>query len=126
MKVVDLFPHQPNELILWEPEKEYVYENQERIAELHNIIKNKTAKRVGRIKTVANIGYGTKGYGLAIGPDGSIILYHPKSDIRNKSPLHWLWWKVNKLYDPASSVEYLTEPDEKVAEIIKTIRIEAK
>lgn len=42
---------------------------------------------------------------------GRILIPVDKSDIRNKSRLHWLWWKLDNCKENTTGLYYLVEPN---------------
>lgn len=117
-RVKDLVGKQPSEIYVLVGDKWKVFRDKNIISEFHALIKDKKAKRVGTAKAIPEWEYGYKGNNLSISDDGSILVFVSKTEIRNKSKIHWLWWKINGLYDRHTTVHYLTEPDEKVGTLI--------
>lgn len=107
---------------------EVIFSDNDIILEIHNIVKSKTAKRQyeqpDKDKIVLVIDYGYKGDTISIDTNGRIFISEDSGSIRNKSRLHWLWWKLDGWLISKGRVHltYATEPDAKVLKLVKTIR----
>jgi hypothetical protein len=118
----------PERIIMNAAGIEQVYADPAGIAAFHENIVWKTARPVlgeagqremnGRLLTLNY--QGDKGPTMVIDEDGRAFVLVDKGDIRNKSRLHWLWWKLDT--DRSTSLYYVTRPDEKLARAAQAIR----
>jgi hypothetical protein len=124
----DLLGGRPERMYVNAGTGEQVYQDPAGIAAFHEEIAGKTTRPClgeagdrqmnGRIVTLNY--QSDKGRTLVVDEDGRAFLLVDKGDIRNKSRLHWLWWKLDT--DRRTSLYYVTEPDEKVAKAARAIR----
>lgn len=113
--------------------KEILFLNHTIIQEFHNRIKDKSAKRVyerpSDDELVLIMDYGYKGNMTLIDQDGRVYIYKNRAVIRNKSWLHWVWWKLDGIFWSKGSTHliYVTEADSRVVELAdKIMRYESK
>ena len=101
------------------------FTNGSAIQEFHNTLKNKIAKRQykgmpAKEKAILTIDYGQKGNTISVDAEGRVFISEDMADIRNKSILHWLWWKLDT--SSKGNLVYRTEPDKKVLELAHNIK----
>lgn len=120
----------PTVLFLRSQGKEIVVAEKEEVQQFHKQVENKMATRVSVSKTrkfqgnmIAIINYNSdKGMDMVIDEKGKIFIVVGKGSIRNKSKLHWLWWKLNGLHDNYTYLYYYTGPDQKVVDMIHDMK----
>ncbi|MCX7710657.1 MAG: hypothetical protein N2484_12520 [Clostridia bacterium] len=123
----------PTEFCIYLPNNSFpsdiVFSNRDILREFHTTVKDKTAVRsyTGKLandKFVLTMDYGYKGETVYVTMDGSVFIWEDTADIRNKSRLHWLWWKLDGLIisKGKAHILYTTEPDVKVLELAKNIK----
>jgi hypothetical protein len=77
------------------------------------------------IQVILGFAYGDdKGQDVFIDSQGKIYFVVPKSGIRNKSRLHWLWWKMDR--SDQGSLYYSTSPDTEIVNWVNDIRNDIK
>lgn len=103
-----------------------LYNQQAELDKLNSLVGQKTANRVfdadmrSNFHPVLTSNY-DKEIGYQVDAEGRVMFSVDKGAIRNKSAFHWLWWKINSLYDKSSAVAYATDPDEQIAAQAKQI-----
>ncbi|MVO99918.1 hypothetical protein [Paenibacillus lutrae] len=65
-----------------------------------------------------------KGRSLLVDEQGRVFIAQSKSEIRNKSSLHWLWWALE--FNKQGIIYYRTEPDQAVVELVKEMKASLK
>lgn len=103
---------------------EIIFSDSKAIREFHDSLKDKTVKRQyggkpAEDKTVLTMDYGYKGDTVFIDTEGRLFISEDAADIRNKSRLHWLWWKLDA--GSKAHLIYATDPDAQVLEAAKNI-----
>lgn len=58
---------------------------------------------------------------FSIDNKGRIRITLDKGNVRNRSWLHWLWWKHDKKNDSATTIVYLSNSDSNLIEIVNKI-----
>jgi hypothetical protein len=108
-------------------EKNIYYKNQEVIQKYFDITKDKFVKRTPNkkaqiaSKVILRFTYDTdKGRDTYIDDEGRIFFIVSKPEIRNKSRLHWLWWKVDM--DNHNYIYYSTEADTEILKLVSQIK----
>ncbi len=66
-----------------------------------------------------------KGRDILITEEGRVIVLVDGGEIRNRSRLTWLWWRLDKLRGRSTAVYYVTAPDSSVLEWARTVKAEA-
>jgi len=104
----------------------FYYTDSITIQRFHNVIISKDAVKISDLPSednvVLKIDYGQKGSTIYIDTDGSAYISEDVADIRNRSILHWLWWKI-EAPDKAYFI-YKTEPDRNLLELSQNIKSE--
>lgn len=99
------------------------YENKATTNQFCKINKEKTLRKISKSEEkkahfITSFAYGNdKGRIVGIDDEGRVFFMVDPSEIRNKSRLGWLWWKLSD----KQVFYYCTDPDPKVAEIAKQI-----
>lgn len=124
-----LQPDPPTELYLYftmqgSDTKEAVFTERTVIEALHYTVKDKIARRQftkwpDKDQIVLTMDYGYKGNTVCIDNDGRIFISEDAAELRDKSRLHWLWWKI--VSRSSSHITYFTYPDPKVLGVAKRI-----
>lgn len=100
------------------------------IGEFHDLIRLKravkhTVPETKSLKTTPLLRFfyhdEKRGRSVTVDTDGRLFVSVDKSDIRNRSPLHWLWWKLDGVSDRHGYLYYVTEPDPQVAVLAKKL-----
>ncbi|MDQ0899050.1 hypothetical protein [Paenibacillus sp. V4I7] len=102
------------------------YKNQTLIQKYFDLNKIKDVRRISFEKTksaakIISFAYNSdKGRDLFIDDKGSVYFVVSKSEIRNKSRLHWLWWKLD-VSNKYNSIYYFSDPDPAIVELMNQI-----
>ncbi|WP_188178258.1 hypothetical protein [Paenibacillus sedimenti] len=112
-------------------ENNIYYKNHELIQKYFDINKDKIVKKVPNEKAhieskiILSFAYNTdKGRDTYIDDKGKIFFIVSKSEIRNKSRLHWLWWKLD--FDKNNYIYYSTEADIAIVKLVNQIKNETR
>lgn len=102
----------------------FFYKDSNTIQKFHNTIINKAAAKISDLpdeeKTILSFDYGQKGSTIYIDIDGSAYISADVAGIRNKSILHWLWWKI---YAPDKAYFiYKIQPDKNLIDLAHNIK----
>jgi hypothetical protein len=103
------------------------YKNQTLIQKYFDINKNKDVRRISfkeaqSATKIIGFAYNSdKGRDLFIDDKGRVFFVVSKPEIRNKSRLHWLWWKLD-FFDKYNSIYYFTDPDPAIVELVNQIK----
>lgn len=108
----------------------YSYQNFNKLNEFNKLIKYKFVRRVSFSQwesswknKVLTIEYPDSEEILVVDKRGSILISRDKGDIRNRSWLHYIWWRYDNLNDNHTAIYYLTPPDDKIIKIINDIKL---
>lgn len=108
-------------------ENNMYYKNHEVIQKYFDINKDKYVKRTSKknaqiaSKVILRFAYNSdKGRDTFIDDEGRVFFVVSKPEIRNKSRLHWLWWKLD--IDQHNYIYYSTEADTEILKIVSQIK----
>lgn len=116
----------PEELYIYQNGKEFFFRDKKLIDRFSSLVQKKkgeklsTAEAIAIIKdSIIHFDYGYKEDGMWITGDGRIIFAVDKAEIRNRTIIGYLWWKIAS--DRSIYLYYITDPDPKVIGIAHDI-----
>lgn len=121
----------PSEFIKYEVDggnsETYVYRNSQTIKKLHEKITVKSSKifkDISDFKDITKFDYGYKGVTLWIDKEGRIVVPVRIIDLKEASKIDYIVWKVYQVVNKEYFIYYVSDPDESVVELVKTIEFE--
>ena len=108
-------------------ESDIYYKNQALLQRYFELNKDKIVKRISikeadsANKTIRFAYNSDKGRDLFVDDKGRIFFVVSKPEIRNKSRLHWLWWKLD-VFDNYNYIYYCTDPDSGIEQLVNLIK----
>ncbi|MTI66110.1 MAG: hypothetical protein FH753_05845 [Firmicutes bacterium] len=130
VKVKNLVRPNPTELEIMKENRFVTYTDKKEISKFSRLIENKIAIKVSEDiqkevedKSFISFEYGYKGNSMLVDNKGRIIIYVSKNQIRKKSTLHWIWWKIDNFFgDNKVYLVYLVKEDKAIFNQIKKIK----
>lgn len=115
----------PHELYFFD--NNFNYTDEDVIYKIHECLEDTYSHRFKEItyddaieETKYVFEYGIKGKTIYVGHK-RVYIYVPDSKIGNKSPLHWIFWKLHNIYDKSEGTYYISFRVGEMYEIIKGI-----
>lgn len=119
----------PPEITAVSPGHRKVIKNYQAITQFYSLIADRKVKKISASKggqlvkdSQLSVEYGYKGNELYFTKRGQVLIRVYKSEIRNKSRVHWLWWKADSLFgDRRSGIYYMSEEDQSLIQDVKMV-----
>lgn len=120
------FKRIPGELYVYRNGKEIPFRDRELVNRFTSLVQKKKGKKItmAEAKTIKNnsiihFDYGYKEDGMWIAGDGMIVFAVDKAEIRNRSVIGYIWWKI--ISDSSVNLYYKTTPDPEASTIVHEI-----
>lgn len=119
----------PPEITAVTPNKRTVINSYKAIVDFYSLIADRKVKKISSSKgdqlvkeSRLSVEYGYKGNELFFTQRGQVLIHAYKSEIRNKSRVHWLWWKADRLFgDRRAGVYYVSDEDPSLIQDVKKV-----
>ncbi|MGE5484073.1 MAG: hypothetical protein ACM3X4_03520 [Ignavibacteriales bacterium] len=118
----------PSELAFNEPDGKQVFCNDAAlILRVSSLLLHEQAVMISkeearRLQPAVSFDFGYKGNTVQIFPDGSAVVFQDKAAIRNRSFLHYLWWRVYGRPREGVWLHYKTAPNPALLEAVLAAR----
>jgi hypothetical protein len=118
----------PDKVTIYGDDRQIKYDNESLIEKLYKQIRFKGLRRINHDSMMEN--FNDKIFVIEVDSEkrftidrnGKVGISVEKGEIRNKSWLHWLWWKFDNMIYDDTYIYYLSNSDSKVIDIINEIK----
>jgi hypothetical protein len=118
----------PEKVTIYDDDGQIKYDNKRLIEKLYKQIRFKGLRRINHDSMMENLNNRSfvievdSERRFTIDKSGKVGISVEKGEIRNKSWLHWLWWKFDNMLYNDTYIFYLSNSDSKVIDIINEIK----